>query len=182
MPTRTSSSSSTFKDKSSFFKNILRNTKLNQNQPSSPPDTSNPPPTSNIDTKVPAKSTKRARTSKELKIRKHYHTRYYCPRHKRFHHDLTARSNKKPTSPLSSLTRSSKNPRIKSKRKSVRKVFDILSKSSDSYYELKLNDTNKSCQTPDSALNQPQRWVISLNLIYFDQLTYLINLIDQLIN
>ena len=116
-------------------------------------------------------------TDKTLsKVHKKYQTRYYCSRHKRFHfHEHSASTRHTRTKQENSdsglspeQTRSANTHRIrmrqehiKSKRKSARKVFDILAKStSESYDELKVNK-DISSQSSDAPSDLSK---ISINI------------------
>lgn len=131
---------SNFKD--SFFKNILRTTKhINDTdltkQPSIEPE---------------------AKPEEKKKTQKNYHTRYYCPRHKRFHQNVISkkRCTAKPekASHVSTLTKSykeqsrSKQDSIKSTRSFHRKVLLARPASTDSDSSIINNKTLRKSEIP----------------------------------
>lgn len=121
------SKNSTLRDKKSFFKQILCSSKAIQNE-------------ADRNAASLANEVTRTTKSKKLKASKNYHTRYYCPKHKRFHHDFIMKKkcsqNREVNSPVGSLTKRTRDQRIKSRQGSTRKkdmkILDILSKNFDS--------------------------------------------------
>ncbi len=181
--------SSTLREKARFFKQILRSSRHSQAPPEAglAQQIKAPTPASAGEvSKVSKPRTKKANATGS----RNYHTRYYCPKHKRFHHDLarhkcssTNSSNRMEmdNSSLSTLSKPAREQRVRSrigadsnrtKRKSVRKVFDIMARSSDTDGEVRefkrTRSHTKYSQTSPVGGEKPSKISIQLDLSQVD--------------
>ncbi len=184
--------SSTLREKARLFKQILLSSRSPQNKPEAELVQQvklTVPASVNEASKVAKVRTKKTKPTAVTGSR-NYHTRYYCPKHKRFHHDLVrhkcSSSNSSnridmDDSSLSTVNKPAKEQRVRSrigaesnrtKRKSVRKVFDILAKSSDTDGEVRefkrTRSHTKYSQTSPVNGERPSKISIQLDLSQVD--------------